>query len=206
MGVSHLLFLVEEYSCEVFMRGFLPRVLPEGVSFGIFTFRGKSDLRKQLPNRLRAYSKWLPADHRIFVVCDRDQDSCVQLKAELDLVARNAGLAPKGSEADGAMWRVVNRIAIEELEAWFFGDFIALKAAFPRLPDSVRNKQPFLSPDLIEGGTWEALERQLQRSGYFSSGLRKVEVARELAQRVDPARNTSTSFQRFHSALIAALG
>ncbi len=34
-----------------------------------------------------------------------------------------------------------------------------------------------LDPDAIPGGTWEAFERVLQRSGYFQTGLRKLEAA-----------------------------
>ncbi len=59
-------------------------------------------------------------------------------------------------------------------------------------------------PDAILGGTWEALERVLKRGGYFKTGLRKMECARMVAQQMVPARNTSTSFQAFNSAVTDA--
>jgi hypothetical protein len=55
--------------------------------------------------------------------------------------------------------------------------------------------------DEIKGGTWEALERELQAAGYFSSGLRKIEVARTITPNMSPPRNTSPSFKRFVEVL-----
>ena len=60
----------------------------------------------------------------------------------------------------------------------------------------------YRDPDAITGGTWEALERLLQKAGYFKTGLRKIEAARSIAAHMDPTRNTSQSFQVFRSALL----
>ncbi|MGD0827532.1 MAG: DUF4276 family protein [Desulfobaccales bacterium] len=54
--------------------------------------------------------------------------------------------------------QVLNRIAIEELESWFFGDGIALKTAYPGIPETLDKKSKYRNPDAIER-TWEALER-----------------------------------------------
>ena len=62
-------------------------------------------------------------------------------------------------------------------------------------------KQGYRDPDAIAGGTWEALERVLQRAGYFRSGLRKIEAARAIAEHMDPARNRSASFRSFHRTI-----
>ena len=62
-------------------------------------------------------------------------------------------------------------------------------------------KTPFRNPDAIAGGTWEALERVLRQAGYFGGGLPKIEVAREMAKHMDPARNESTSFRQFAQGL-----
>ena len=56
-------------------------------------------------------------------------------------------------------------------------------------------------PDAIAGGTWEAFERVLRQAGYFGGGLPKIEVAREMAKHMDPARNTSASFGQFVQGL-----
>lgn len=35
----------------------------------------------------------------------------------------------------------------------------------------------------------------MKKAGYFETGLRKIECARTIAQHMEPARNTSPSFQ-----------
>lgn len=40
-AARHLEFLVEEPSMETFLKGLLPRLLPEGCTFGIHPFQGK---------------------------------------------------------------------------------------------------------------------------------------------------------------------
>ena len=70
MGASHLEVLVEEPSMEAFLRGLLPRLLPEGRTFDVHPFHGKRDLLAKIAVRLRAYGEWLPADWRIAVVVD----------------------------------------------------------------------------------------------------------------------------------------
>jgi hypothetical protein len=189
--VEHVEFLVEEPSMEAALRALLPKVLGQ-IELEIHRFQGKSDLRRELPNRLRGYASWLPPSWRIVVVIDRDSEACEELKRELDDAARAAGLGLRTST--GAPWQVVNRLAIEELEAWFFGDWTAVRAAYPRVPATIPSKQPYRACDAIRGGTWEAFERVLQQAGYFTGGLRKIEVAREVAGHMVPSRNRSPSF------------
>jgi len=52
-----------------------------------------------------------------------------------------------------------------------------------------------------QGGTWETFERILKRAGYFQTGLRKIEVARAIAEHMDPSRNASPSFQAVRHVL-----
>ncbi|HUW30965.1 MAG TPA: DUF4276 family protein, partial [Planctomycetota bacterium] len=91
------------------------------------------------------------------------------------------------------------RLAIEELEAWYFGDWEAVRAAYPRLPGTIPAR--YRDPDAVKGGTWEALERLMQKAGYFRGGLRKIELAGMVAPNMDPARNASSSFKAFSAAL-----
>ena len=100
---------------------------------------------------------------------------------------------------------MVNRIAIEELEAWYFGDWKAVKSAYPRVSATVPNRAPYRNSDAIKGGTWEAFERILQNGGYFKNGLRKVEAARTIAAHLNPDCNRSHSFVKFRDALIEAM-
>jgi hypothetical protein len=197
----HIEFLVEEYSAEAALKNLLPSILPEETTFAIRPFSGKQDLLSQLPKRLSGYQKWLPEDWRIVVLVDRDRENCRTLKVRLEDAARQAGLATKSSVRGQGRFDVVNRLAIEEIEAWYFGDPAALKKAYPRLPDTISHKALYRNPDAIAGGTWEALERILKQSGYYSSGMPKVETARNVSKYMDPDRNISKSFQVFRNAL-----
>ena len=199
MGVEHVEFLVEEPSMEAALQVLAPKILGK-VSFTVHPHRCKQDLLGKLPARLRGYAKWLPASFRIVVVVDRDSDDCRRLKRRLERMAANAGLTTR-SAARGSTYRVVNRLAIEELEAWYFGDWEAVREAYPKVPATVPSKAKYRNPDAIRGGTWEAFERILQDAGYFASGLAKIGAARTVALHMEPNRNTSGSFQVFHAAL-----
>jgi hypothetical protein len=199
MTVSHVEVLVEEPSMEAALRLLLPKILGD-VSFGIYTYQCKDDLLKKLPERLRGYASWLPADYRIVAVMDRDDDDCHALKKRLEKIASGVGLITR-SKARTIYYQVVNRLAIEELEAWYFGDWDAVKAAYPRVPHTIQSKARYRDPDAIAGGTWEAFERVLKRAGYFQNGLRKIEAARTVAKYWLPERNRSRSFRVFHEVL-----
>jgi hypothetical protein len=203
MSVEHVEFLVEEPSMEAALRTLLPGVLGQ-LSFEIRAFQGKSDLRQELPNRLRGYAAWIPASWRIIVVIDRDGESCQELKADLDGVARDAGMKVRTGRDNP--WQIVNRIAIEELEAWFFGDWAAVRAAYPRVPATIPSKEPYRACDAIRGGTWEAFERVLQQAGYFAGGLRKIEAARAVARHMVPSRNLSPSFGKLREVFAELTG
>lgn len=177
MSAAHLELLVEEPSMEAFLRALLPRLLPQDRTFEVHPFQGKYDLLGKLEPRLRGYAAWLPADWRILVVVDRDDEDCLELKRRLEAIAQRAGLRTRGCQTN-APWQLVNRIAIEELEAWYFGDWVAVCSAYPRASVSVPNRRGFRDPDAIGGGTWEAFERVMQAQGYFRGGLLKIEAAR----------------------------
>lgn len=196
--LEKLIVFVEEISMEAALEGLLPTMLGD-VEFQIIRFQCKDDLLKQLPARLRAYSSWLPENHAILVLVDRDDDDCIVLKSKLEQIALQSNMTTKTQNP--SRFQVVNRIVIEELEAWFFGDWEAVKAVYPRVNDGVPRKQQYRDPDAIRGGTWEALEHELKRSGYFSTGFRKLEFAREIGQRMNPAVNRSGSFNVFAQAI-----
>jgi hypothetical protein len=204
MAANHLEFLVEEPSMEAFLRALLPRLLPQGRTFEVHPFQGKGDLLAKLEARLRGYARWLPPDWRLVVVVDRDDDDCHSLKQQLEAIAARVGLRTRSS-VDNAHWQLVNRVAIEELEAWYFGDWDAVRQIYPRTPGNLPGRQGFRDPDAITGGTWEALERVLKRYGYVPGGLRKIDTARAIGAVMDPHRNRSASFRAFRQALIEAV-
>lgn len=200
--LEKLIVFVEEISMEVALNKLLPKILGE-VAFQIIQFQCKNDLLKQLPSRLKGYSTWLPAGHTIMVLVDRDRDDCLQLKQQLEQMATEAGLVTKTQDTE--RFQVVNRVVIEELESWFFGDWPAVRQAYPRVPENIPRRAKYRNPDEISGGTWEALEREMKNVGYFSTGINKLECAREIGQHMNPTLNNSPSFNAFVAAINAAL-
>ncbi len=198
----HIELFLEEPSAEAFLSGFLHHLLPADTTWNPIVFQGKSDLLANLERRLKGYKSWMPQDWKIVVLIDEDRADCLSLKKQMETAAIDAGLITK-SAAKGGTFTVLNRIAQEELEAWFFGDIKALATAYPGVSPNLGAKAHYRNPDAIGGGTWEALERVLQRAGYFAAGLSKIEVAREMARHMDADRNTSASFKCFTEGLAA---
>ena len=201
----HIEFLLEEESAEVALKSILCKILSDDVSREFHAFQGQQDLLGKLPIRLRGYRRWVPDDWRIMVLIDRDQKDCFQLKAQLEGIAHNAGFVTKSSASQEGDFQVVNRLAIEELEAWFFGDVEALRAAYPRVSRNLQYQARYRDPDAIAGGTHEALQHLLRRLNYRER-LSKTNRARKIAQHMDPCRNTSKSFQVFVEGLNACVG
>lgn len=200
----HIEILVEEFSMELFLRKFLPRVLTSDTTFSIHAFRSKNDLLRQLPKRLAGYARWIPENWYIVVVVDRDDDDCHDLKLRIEDSTTLCGLIVKPHRGEGRFALAV-RVAIEELEAWYFGDWQAVMDAFPNVSASVVRKAGFRDPDAIAGGTWEAFERVLKKFGYYRNGLLKIEVASFIGDLIMPSRSTSQSFLAFKD-LIGNIG
>jgi len=204
-GFDHVEFLVEEPSAEEALYNLIPQILGQDFSFLVYPHQGKLDLLKELPSRLRGYRAWLPESAGIVVLIDADAKDCREQKAALESVARQAGFLTRSS-APGRRFQVLNRLAVEELEAWFFGDVGALRTAYPGISSSLGERAGYRDPDAIRGGTWEALERELQRAGHHREGLAKIKAAREISAHMEPARNRSRSFQMFRQGLLDLVG
>jgi len=198
----HIEFLVEEPSAEAALFNIVPKILSRDVSFRIHPHQGKQDLLGKLLPRLRGYKNWLPEDWRIVVLVDADDEDCRVLKTKMENIANDARLVTKSRRTIGSSFQVLNRLAIEELEAWFFGDIDAVRSSYPGISVNLGKKAKYRDPDAIRGGTWEALEREFKRVGYFSSGISKILVAREVSLYMEPERNRSRSFQLFRQGLL----
>ncbi len=197
----HIEFLVEELSAREALQNLLPIILGEGITFDIHPYGGKRDLLAKLPARLKGYSAWLPAEWKIVVLIDGDNEDCLPLKGKLEEIAAQAGLSTKSSVPEDKPFQILNRLAIEELEAWFFGDVKAIVSAYPGVSRNLAQRVKFRNPDAISGGTWEALERVLQKAGHHQGGLEKLRAAREISKYMIPTENRSQSFQMFHDGL-----
>ena len=197
----HLEILVEEPSAEKVMHNILPMLITGEHDYRVITYQGKTDMLKRLPIELKGYARWIPEDYVLLILIDRDQQDCTELKSLLEKMASEARMISKSKAVEGEPFSVVTRLAIEELEAWFFGDAEAVRAAYPRVSKSFERKAAYRIPDEIKGGTWEALERILQAGGYFRNGLRKSECANEISKHMQPLNNRSKSFQVFWERL-----
>lgn len=201
----HLEVLIEDESAASALGILFDRHLPSDKTYRLIPFNGIEDLRRKLPGQLRAYRRWIPEIYRLVVVIDRDDDDCQARKRELEDMAYAAGLSTKSARRGAEVFQVVNRIAVEELEAWFFGDNEALSAAYPGVPTALHQRRAFRSPDAIQGGTAERLHRVLQEAGYYQgvAKLPKREVARAVARHMIPERNASPSFRTFWDAVVS---
>ena len=169
-------------------------------------FQGKYDLLKQLPSLLTAYRESMQDNRRIMVLIDNDQQDCMELKMTLEKIAHEAGFVTKSNADSEGDFQVVNRLAIEELEAWFFGDPKAVRKAYPRVSKNIERDRTYRNPDAIVGRTSKELERMLKQASYHRGGLPKVTVATNIGSHMEPDRNKSRSFQVFVKGLKACVG
>lgn len=201
----HVEFFLEEPSTQDTLKAILPKILSNNVTFDFLVFEGKDDLLNNLSARLMGY-RWIPNNWRIMVLIDEDRRDCRELKAKLEKAAYEAGFVTKSSAAQNGDFQVISRLAIEELEAWFFGDVEAMHAAYPRIPISLQSKAKYRNSDAIRGGTSEALEHLLIQKNYYRGRVPKPIVAQNIAQYMEPNRNRSKSFQVFVEGLKACVG
>lgn len=191
MSAEHVEFLVEDRSMEAALRQLLPGVLGV-VSFDVHPYQGKHDLLKRLPDRLRGYSKWPPDGWRIVVIVDRDASDCVELKGRLEAVAGESGLRTRSASGSGE-YQVLNRLVIEELEAWYFGDWQAVRAAYPGSPQPLprRPDTVILTPSVEEPG---------KRSSAYCRRRVTSEAAYGRLRRLMPSRSTCCRSAIRHAA------
>ena len=188
---------------EDFLQEVVEPRLPADTHVEYIKFNGKHALMKKLVKSLRGFSGFQPNDTRYFIIVDRDQQDCQQLKSKLETLVRQSGLTTRAHRKPD--WQAVTRIAIEELEAWYFGDWQAVRAVYPKLPNDIPHKSNFRNPDTIQGGTWEALQRLLIDNRCISGPLNKPELARLVGQKFRPSRCTSASFKTFWTAVEEAV-
>ena len=201
----HIKFFLEEPSAEEALRCILPKILLPDVICIFHAFEGRDDMLTELPKHLKGH-QWITDDWRIIVLIDEDRRDCHELKAYLEKAAYEAGFVTKSSVTPNEDFQIVNRIAVEELEAWFFGDVQALHAAYPRIPENLQSKAKYRNPDAIRGGTYEALEQLLRQKNYYKGRISKPTVAQNIAQHMVPSRNRSKSFQVFVEGIKACVG
>jgi hypothetical protein len=92
-------------------------------------------------------------------------------------------------------------IAIEEGEAWFLGDILAIKRAYPKAKDGELNS--YVNDSIC--GTWEKLanavykgsSQKLSSLGWKAIGTEKSVWAENITPHMDLENNASPSFNYF---------
>ncbi len=203
MIATRLEILVEEPSAEEFLNIIIPKIAPS-LEFHIYPSQGKGDLLRNLPSRLRAYRRYLPDDWRILILIDSDGGDCAALKNRLENIASASGLRTKSQSPK--KYHVINRIVVQELESWYFGDWNAVSAAYPRVNRDHCRKAAIRIPDAIDK-TWETFEAILKKYKCLPNiRLPKIATARKIAGHMKPECNISASFIAFRQALLEVQG
>lgn len=171
---------------EYFLRGLLPRILPPEIKLDVNCFirphEGKSDLKKSLKNKVRAFPHF-PNHVKLLVIHDQDANDCEKLKEELRSVCSVLS-------ADD----FVIRIACRELENWYLGDLSSVEEIYPESKASrLTNKAKFRIPDNLNG----SVEMNL-----LTTNFSKSHASRELGKIINLENNRSLSFQHLISGVL----
>lgn len=147
-------------------------------------------LLHNLPSKLRAYGKENDANLAIVVLVDLDdRTDCVAFKASMVALLKHCKPQP----------RVIFRIAIEELEAWYLGDRDAVLKTYPSA--DCREFDSYNQDD--QCGTWEKMADVVYPGGRHAlkRARRDLDEKRVWAKNIVPnmkiENNKSKSFQVF---------
>ena len=193
--MTNLVFFLEGPSERAVLKGLLPRLLSDDTIPRYVVFEGKSDMKKQLPKKLRG---WRTPDSRFVVLRDKDRADCVRVKNELVEICQKAGKP-----------NALVRIACHELESWYLGDLkaVELGMGLPGLADrQLRSK--YRDPDRLANPAQE-LERVTRTKD--GNRYQKVSGSRAIGPHlsVDASggqENRSRSFRVFVSGLRKLVG
>ncbi|MCG5499653.1 DUF4276 family protein [Ectothiorhodospira lacustris] len=208
----HIEILVEDSSGQMLLETLVPKILGaqgDPHTWRIHFYKGigripknlnaggdpaKRILLDQLPKLLRGYGR-TPGIDAVVVVLDSDRRDCVDFLAELKALAAGCNPAPN----------TLFRIAVEEMEAWYFGDRQALLTAYPRAKTDVLNR--YQQDSVCE--TWERLadaiypggSAAIKKAGWPLPGQVKHEWAEKIGPLLEPDQNISPSFGKLRDGL-----
>jgi len=174
-----IVLLTEEQSMGECLKVVIPQLWPDsmqGVDWLVFSFQGKSDLKKSIPKKMR---EWDYGNPHFIILQDKDGGNCVAIKQELCKIAY----------PHNKPFHV--RIVCHELESWLLGDLEAIRRAYPQA--EVQDKAKFRNPDRL-GNASQELERLIKTET-------KVQPAKSIGQYFDLTRNKSKSFNVFIGTL-----
>lgn len=173
-----IVFLTEEESMKVTLEAFMSRFWPAkipGVDWMALAFQGKSDLEKNIAQKMKSWNYGTP---HFVILRDQDGSDCKHLKTKLCEIAAQGGRT------------FTVRVVCNELESWFLGELESVESAFPASKATkYQNTAKFRVPDDL-GNANEELEKLVHIAG-------KVGRAQAIANCFDPAKCVSRSFQVF---------
>lgn len=172
-----------------FLGNILPQILPDGIFLNRNCFirphEGKQHLKKEIPQKIRAYKNFrIPI--KVIIIHDQDTADCKILKAGLKKLVNDAGPIPH-----------LIRIPCRELEAWYLGDMDAIERVYPRFKaDHFRRWAKFRDPDHLMAS--EELRKLIP-------GFQKGYASREISKHIQINKNRSKSFHHLIDGLTVFL-
>ena len=178
-----LVFLLEDPSAQDALEGFLPYLLPDGITVKYLVFEGKQDLEKRMTRTLRA---WRQPNTRFIVLRDQDSGDCRVVKEGLLERCREAGRENE----------TMVRIACRELEAWFVGDWPSVARDFDN-PKLAKLQQKAIYRDEPDN-----LSNPVDELRKHVPHYQKRDGARRIGPYLRKENNASRSFQVFVDAVL----
>jgi hypothetical protein len=206
----HIEFLVEDQSGKVLLEKLIPRILGEQGqphTWNLHSYKGigripqnlnhqadpsKRILLDRLPQILKGYGQ-TPGYDAVVIVLDSDRRNCQEFLQELKDLLQNAQPTPQ----------TLFRLAIEEMEAWYFGDRAAVLKAYPKAKKGILDKY---KQDSV-CGTWELLADAIHTGGsvtlsnFALAGKAKSEWAERIGEHMSLEDNQSPSFMKFRDGV-----
>jgi hypothetical protein len=212
----HFEILIEDLSGKTALEILIPKIISTELhTFAIHHYKGvgripkdlksvsearKRILLEQLPRLIQGYGQTFsqyPSDYPavLIVICDIDDRCLMTFRKELLELVDRCNPKPKTQFC----------IAIEEGEAWYLGDFAAIKAAYPKAKEAVLNS--YINDSIC--GTWEKLAdavfvggaKKLSKLGWQVIGTEKANWAKNIPPVMDADNNLSPSFCYFRDKL-----
>jgi len=215
----HFEVLVEDLSGKKTLDILIPKMLGSHDTFMVHSYKGighipqksqnnrepsKRHLLNQLERLLKGYGKTFaqyPSDYKsvVILVCDLDKRNIDDFLNELNDILHECNPKPETYFC----------IAIEEGEAWFLGDLLAIKRAYPKAKEAILKN--YKNDSIV--GTWQVLadavfpggSSSLLKKGWQTVGAEKSKWAENITPYMDFNENKSPSFCFFRDIILSLL-
>jgi hypothetical protein len=182
-------FFLEELSAKVMLEGFIRSHFnydPAEFNFQYRVHEGKQDLENHLERRIKY---WKTPDTVFVVMRDQDSGDCLAIKKSLKVKCNAAG------QPDSIV-----RIACHELESFYLGDPAAIEKGL-EIHNLIKHdrRKLFRQPDSID-------QPSKKLAHITKNKYQKIDGSRKIAPFLNPAINTSKSFNVLYRTLCQLLG